>query len=100
MVRHVVMWTLKDEAEGVSAWENAGVMKKMLEALRGRIPGLLHIEVSREIVAADPECHVVLCSEHVDREALDAYQVHPEHRKCVAFVRKVASGRKAVDYEI
>ncbi|XXJ20372.1 Dabb family protein [Desulfovibrio caledoniensis] len=100
MVRHIVMWTLKDEAEGQTAKENGAKMKEILEALKGRIEGLLHIEVSADIVAADPECHVILCSEHDDVDALNHYQDHPEHQACVAFVKKVASGRKAVDYVI
>lgn len=98
MVRHIVMWTLKEEAEGNSAAENGAKMKEILEALAGRIEGLRHIEVSVDIVAADPECHVVLCSEHDDEAALDHYQGHPEHQACVAFVKKVAASRKALDY--
>ena len=100
MVRHIVMWTLKDEAEGQKAKENGAKMKEILEALKGRIEGLRHIEVSVDIVAADPECHVILCSEHDDVDALNHYQDHPEHQACVSFVKKVASGRKAVDYVI
>lgn len=100
MVRHIVMWTLKEEVEGVVAKENAAKMKTMLEALNGRIEGLKHLEVSYDIVDASPECHIVLCSEHDDVDALNFYQSHPEHQACVAFVKSVASGRKAVDYII
>ncbi|WP_285906427.1 Dabb family protein [Pseudodesulfovibrio pelocollis] len=100
MIRHIVMWTLKEEAEGNPAAANAAAMKKMLEGLAGRIEGLRHIEVSHTIVGADPECHVVLCSEHDDVDALNHYQGHPEHQACVAFVRKVAASRSAVDYEV
>ncbi|MBG0789811.1 MAG: Dabb family protein [Desulfovibrionaceae bacterium] len=98
MVRHIVMWTLKNEAEGASAAENAAEMKKRLEALNGRIDGLRNLEVGTEIVAADPECHVALCSEHDDENALDHYQAHPEHQACVAFVKKVAATRRVLDY--
>jgi quinol monooxygenase YgiN len=94
------MWTLKEEAEGNTAAVNGAKMKEILEALAGRIEGLRHIEVSVDIVAADPECHVVLCSEHDDVAALDHYQGHPEHQACVAFVKKVAASRKALDYII
>nr|WP_321257968.1 Dabb family protein [uncultured Pseudodesulfovibrio sp.] len=100
MVKHIVMWTLKEEAEGASAQENGAKMKEMLELLNGRIEGLQHIEVSCEIVAAEPECHIVLCSEHDDVDALNHYQGHPEHQACVAFVKKVAAGRKALDYVV
>jgi len=92
------MWTLKVEAEGFVAKDNAAKMKKKLEALNGRIAGLKSIEVSYDIVAADPECHIVLCSEHDDVDALNFYQSHPEHQACIPFVKKVASSRKVVDY--
>lgn len=99
MVRHLVMWTLKDEVDGVPAKENAAKMKEMLEALNGRIEGLKHLEVSYDIVAADPECNIVLMSEHEDVDALNHYQGHPEHQACVAFVKTVVTSRKALDYE-
>ena len=35
MVRHIVWWTLKPEAEGRTAAENAKLIKQRLEALRG-----------------------------------------------------------------
>ncbi len=100
MVRHLVFWTLKEEVDGVSARENAAKMKEMLAALNGRIDGLRHLEVSDDIVAAEPECHIVLCSEHDDREALDYYQSHPEHQACVDFIKTVAASRKVLDYRI
>ena len=34
MVRHIVWWTLKPEAEGRTAAENAKLIKQRLEALR------------------------------------------------------------------
>lgn len=100
MVRHIVMWTLKEEAEGASAAGNAAEMKKRLEALNGRIEGLKSLEVSFDIVQAEPECHVVLCSVHDDVDALNFYQTHPEHQACVAFVKKVAASRKVLDYVV
>ena len=100
MVRHIVMWTLKDEVDGIPAKDNAARMKEKLEALRGRIKGMRHIEVSYDIVGADPECHVVLCSEHDDLAALDHYQGHPEHQACAAFVKSVVASRSGVDYEV
>lgn len=98
MVRHIVMWTLKEEAEGQTARENGLKMKEILEALMGRIDGLQALTVSVDVVAADPACHVVLCSDHDDAAALDHYQGHPEHQACVAFVKKVADSRRVVDF--
>ena len=46
MVRHIVWWTLKPEAEGRTAAENAKLIKQRLEALMGQIPSLKSLEVS------------------------------------------------------
>jgi len=98
MVRHIVMWTLKEEVDGVSAKENAAKMKGMLEALKGRIEGLRDIAVSSDILGDDKCCDILLCSDHDDAAALDHYQGHPEHQACVAFIKGVVNSRKAVDF--
>ncbi|MGE4264654.1 MAG: Dabb family protein [Desulfovibrio sp.] len=100
MIKHIVMWTLKDEAAGAGKADNARAMKQKLEALAGLIPSLGRIEVGIDVFAATPDCDVILYSEFASRADLDAYQVHPEHQKVVAFVKQVAASRSVVDYEI
>ncbi len=100
MIKHIVMWTLKDEAADANKADNARKMKQMLEALTGLIPCLKKIEVGIDVFAATPACDVILYSEFASRADLDAYQVHPEHQKIVAFVKQVAASRSVVDYEI
>lgn len=100
MIKHIVMWTLKDEAAGADRGANARKMKTMLEALSGLIPSLKKIEVGIDVFAASPACDVILYSEFATREDLDAYQVHEEHQKVVAFVKQVAASRSVVDYEV
>lgn len=100
MIKHIVMWTLKAQAEGASAEENARVMKNMLEGLAGKIPGLRHIEVGLRIVQSSLPCQVVLYSELDSGEALQGYQQHPEHLQCVEFVKKVVAERNVLDYAI
>lgn len=100
MIKHIVLWKLKDFAEEASRQENAIKMKQMLEALNGTIPGLLRLEVGIDFSATDASGDVVLYSEFPDRAALDAYQHHPEHQKCVAFVKKIVAERRLVDYEV
>lgn len=99
MIRHIVMWRLKEQAAGNDRARNAGLIKEKLEALRGRIPGLRHIEVgidfSREADSAD----VVLYSEFDSREALHAYHSHPEHVALKGFVGEVRAQRWLADYE-
>ncbi|MBG0775222.1 MAG: Dabb family protein [Desulfovibrionaceae bacterium] len=100
MVKHIVMWNLKAQAEGADGASNGLKMKGMLEALRGKVPTLRHIEVSVEILNAAPETQVVLYSEFDDAAGLKAYAVHPEHVKCSEFVKKVVSERRVLDWAI
>ncbi|MBI5519364.1 MAG: Dabb family protein [Desulfovibrio sp.] len=100
MIKHIVMWTLKDSAEGADRAANAKKMKDMLEALPGLIPCLKKLEVGVDVFAASPACDVVLYSEFATRADLDAYQVHPEHQKVVGFVKQVVAARSVLDYEV
>lgn len=99
MIKHIVMWRLKDEARGAGKSANAERMKEMLDALQGRIPGLLRIEAGLAINGGDAAADVVLYSEFEDREALAAYQAHPEHEAVKAFIGEVTEARWVVDYE-
>ena len=45
MIKHIVLWKLKDEAEGRSKIENAHLMKTKLEALPLLITELNAVEV-------------------------------------------------------
>lgn len=100
MIRHIVMWQLKDEAEGKSKQENAAIIKKSLEALEGIVPQLRSIKVGINMQGT-PENNfdVVLNCTLDDLAALSAYQVNPEHQKVVAYIVKVVSARVCVDYE-
>ena len=98
MVRHIVFWRLKEEAEGKTQWENAKIIKEGLEVLVGVIPGLLEAEVG--LNENGGEYHACLMSKFESMEALKAYDVHPEHQKVREYVTKVRESRVAVDYEI
>jgi hypothetical protein len=99
MVKHIVMWRLKDRAEGSDRAANARRIKAELEALRGRIPGLLALEVGLDIERSAAAFDVVLYSEFESLEALSGYQAHPEHAKVADFIGRVRSERVLVDYE-
>ncbi|KPV41925.1 stress responsive protein [Thiohalorhabdus denitrificans] len=100
MVKHIVMWRLKDQAQGNSRSANAELVKEKLEALEGRIPGLLKVEVGLDFSATESSADVVLYTELESREALEAYQVHPEHEAVKAFIGEVTAERWVVDYEV
>jgi len=93
MIKHIVMWKLKDKAE-------APVLKSRLEALNGRIPGLLHLEVGIDVLESEQSADLVLVAELESRKALDTYQQHTEHQTVVPLVKAAAVSRVVVDYEI
>jgi hypothetical protein len=99
MVKHIVMWKLRESANGNDRATNARLIKERLEALRGRIPGLLRIEVGIDFSGAEGSCDLALYSELASRAALDDYQAHPAHQAVLPFVRAAVSERRAVDYE-
>ena len=75
MVKHVILWQLKDE---LSAEEKVAVkkgIKEGLESLAGKIPGLLEIKVQTEGLASS-NADVMLDSSFEDEVSfyLDAYQ--------------------------
>lgn len=100
MIKHIVLWKLKETAEGCSAAENALEIKRRLEALNGLIPGMFRLEVGMDFSREDASSDVVLYSEFASRAALDVYQNHPLHEEVKAFVMAVRSERRLVDYEI
>ena len=93
MVRHIVWWTLKPEAEGRTAAENAKLIKQRLEALMGQIPSLKSLEVSYDFL---PTCtmpvNVILMTTH-------AYAEHPAHVAVgKELIKLVTESRQAIDY--
>jgi hypothetical protein len=98
MVRHIVFWRLSGETaeEKRAAGEK---IKAVLEGLAGRIPGLRKIEVGLDWSATPESADVALYSEFDSREALAAYQRHPEHQAALPVIRALVAERRLVDYE-
>ncbi|MGE5446135.1 MAG: Dabb family protein [Ignavibacteriales bacterium] len=100
MIKHIVMWRLKDFANGADKGEKAKKLKSLLESLKGMIGEIKRIEVGININPSDAAFDVVLFSEFDSLSDLEDYQKHPEHLKVASFVTEVRSERGMVDYEI
>lgn len=96
MIRHIVMWKLKPEAEGHTAAENARWMKEHLEGLMGVVPELRSCEVGLNIQAGNFDACLV--STFDSMEDLDAYKVNPAHVAISEYCNKVRETRVACDY--
>lgn len=99
MIIHIVMFTLKDFAEGKDKSENLIIMKEKLESLIDNIDLIRKIEVGLNYNSSAAAYDIVLYSEFDSAEDLDAYQIHPEHRKVAEFIGKIDEKRAVVDYE-
>jgi hypothetical protein len=99
MIKHIVLWTFKSSADSRQKQENLLIAKEKLEAMGGKIPGLQKIEVGISFQSNNGAWDLALYSEFESKEALQEYQVHPEHLKCVGFLRNVRDQRAVVDYE-
>jgi hypothetical protein len=98
MVKHIVMWKLKEFAEGEDKKANAIKIKKKLEALQGVVPGAYKMEVG---INYNPGGYdVVLYSEFDDHDALESYQIHSEHLRVKEFIHDVITSRVVADYMV
>lgn len=100
MVKHIVMWKLHEFAEGRSKAENARLMKQWLEQLKDKIADVQYLEVGINFTASEDAYDVVLYGEFNDRQALEDYQVHPEHLQFKNKIQNIRRDKKVVDYEI
>ncbi len=98
MIKHIVMWNLRGDTPEEKA-EGSTLLKRSFESLRGRIPGMLHLEVGIDSSGVDYACDVVLYTEFETQAALDAYATHPEHLRVKHELADLRVARHQVDYE-
>lgn len=100
MVKHIILWQLKDElSEEEKKVVRAGI-KEGLEGLQGKVPGLVEIKVQTEYLASS-NVDVMLDSTFEDEAALKGYAVHPVHVEVAdTKVRPYTKTRACIDYEV
>ncbi len=98
MIKHIVMWNVRGDTPADKA---AGIarLQASFASLRGRIPGLLHLEIGVDSSRVDYACDVVLYSEFESQAALDGYAVHPEHLRVKTELGDLRTARHQVDFE-
>lgn len=100
MVKHVILWNLKSEYSDEEKLKIKENIKKEIEGLKGKIPGLIDITVNIEGLSSS-NADLMLDSVFESEEALKEYAVHPEHVKVAdGFVRPHTEKRSCLDYII
>jgi quinol monooxygenase YgiN len=93
MIRHVVMWKLKNPAD-------APRFKALLDSCRELVAGTLEFDVGIRADGFEANADVVLVSTFADAAALDAYQKHPHHQAVSAQLGPLRELRSVLDHHV
>lgn len=100
MVKHIILWNIKDEYQGEELMNIKKGIKEGLEGLAGQIPGLIDIKVNINGLSSS-NADLMLDSSFENEEALKGYAVHPAHVNVAdTKVRPYTSQRSCLDYEV
>lgn len=99
MIRHVVMWRFRQDMEQTPT-EIAKEMKSRLEALNGKIEGLLRAEVGVNVKQTASSYDAVLTADFTSWETMEAYKIHPQHVAVSDYCKERRADRVDVDYEL
>jgi hypothetical protein len=100
MIKHIVLWRLNENAYGNDKQTNARILEEKLLAMRGKVDGLLKVEVGFDFSNEKDSCNVVLYSEFENKEALHKYQIHPDHEAIKKWLGEVRYELRVFDFEI
>lgn len=99
MVKHIILWKLRD---GISETEKAEIKanaKAALENLNGKIEGLKEINVQINSLESS-NADMMLYSVFENEEFLKSYQINPLHKAAAdTFVRPFINTRLCLDFE-
>lgn len=101
MVKHIILWTLKDSLSEEEKIQIKKSIKEGLESLKGVIPGLIDINVQIDGRLASSNADLMLDCTLESEEALKGYAVHPAHVAIAnSRVRPFTTIRSCLDYTI
>ena len=99
MIRHIVMWKFRRDLSETPQ-QIASEMKSRLESLKGKIDGLIAIEVGVNAKESASSYDAVLISDFESWEKMEAYKVHPLHVVISDYCKERRLERVDVDYNL
>ena len=94
MIRHIVMFKIKDEYK-----DEIPQLVKNFEGMRGHIEGMTELQAGADILHSDRSYDLALITVFENRDAFDAYQTHPVHLPVKKRMHEVRSASVACDFE-
>lgn len=98
MVKHIVLFKLKEEAEEALKLAVMNAFKAAIESLPTKISVIRKIEVGLNINPSEA-WNIALYSEFDSLEDVKTYAVHPEHIAAGKLLADLKESRACVDYE-
>jgi len=98
MVKHIVLFKLKDEVPAEEKLAAMNNFKKAIEALPSKIAMIRKIEVGLNINPAEA-WSIALYSEFDTLDDVKVYAAHPDHVAAGKLLANVKESRACVDYE-
>ena len=100
MVKHIILWQLKEDLVGTEKELVKKGIKESLEALKGVVPGLVDIKVITTGLGSS-NADVMLDCTLESEAALKGYAIHPAHVAAAdSYVRPFTKVRVCMDYEV
>lgn len=100
MIKHIVMWTIREGETSRSKVERMAEVKARLSALPEEISEIQSLEVHFNSFSASPDNYDVLLIATFGTWAdLEVYQKHPAHVQVAEYIKNVRHNRAVVDYE-
>ena len=98
MIKHIVLFQLKAFDTDDKKQEKLGSLKRGLDELMGKVPGLLSVEVG---INTNPneQYHLALTTTFATMDDLHAYAIHPEHQAVAVQIRELLEKRACVDFK-
>lgn len=94
MLTHIVVWKYRADVEQFAREEHVNLLRKL-----GRIiPEVQSLSVGFDSLHLPRSYDTGLVAVFVDRAALEAYTVHPEHVKVAEFGRSISEHVASVDF--
>lgn len=98
MFTHVVSWNFKDEVKEEDKAALKAAMKKNLESLAGKVPGLVTANFITEPLPGSNR-EMALVTTHVKAEDIALYGKHPAHVQVAdTFVRPYTKDRSCINF--
>jgi hypothetical protein len=95
MLTHIVVWKYRNDIEA----EVRGEHVRLLQRLASVIEEVESLAVGSDVLKLPRSFDTGLVAQFRDRAALEAYTIHPEHLKVVAFGKTISEQVASVDFE-